>query len=289
MRSYGLFYAVEVLFGGSVFVLIGAAVAHDLYNVVFVENRISRQQLFQCLYALDTVQIPEGMGKLLPQLRRGKRILLLRRQRVQELLDLCLVDELPGLVRVKELVQVECIIRRFLGLQVGMPDPLPDHRRQLIGVHGKARKRLIGVISLSAPVFLAFLFVGIRPVIDLAGGEPRRCQLLKRRTGQIQGILPGNIIESALGAHGLDPFLRLVNDEQVKLYSMLRLPGIVLVFLRHPCQLVELAAKVDRALQALQGLKGNHAPVGCMHPGNEFLPGKDARFPGQRVRIRNKG
>ena len=93
-------------------------------------------------------------------------------------------------------------------------------------------------------------------------------------------MLTVNLAECPLGTHGVHALLGLVHNEQIELQ------------LAHPPQLIILPAKVDRALQSLQGFKGDHALGRVIsltpHHSHIVVPGQDPGAAPERVCVGHK-
>ena len=165
-------------------VIASPAVTHGGHNLILAKHLVRFQQFFQRADACHAVQIPHGMGQLLPQLRRGKGILLLGRQGVKKFFDLLLVDETALLIGGEKFVQVKGVVHcpLLLGEVQSLLNALPDHAGELIGKHGQPGQGLIGVFVLAIPAFFCLLLIRVGPVENLLFGELLAGQGLKRRT-----------------------------------------------------------------------------------------------------------
>ena len=191
------------------------------------------------------------MFEFVAKLRGREGIFFLRRQCVQEVFDVRLMQKPSALVRRKELVEIEGIIDALVLFGQNKPlfDLAADHRGKLIGEHGKTGQRLIGVIIIAVPILFCFLFIGIRPVEDLFFGKLCACQLFERRSRKVERMLAGDVVERAVGTDSIHALLRLIHDEKVELEVL------------DPSQFIVLSTEIDGTFQPLQRFKGDHAAL----------------------------
>ena len=142
-------------------VIASPAVAHGGHDLILAKHLIRFQQLFQSTDACHAVQIPHGVRQLLPQFQRGKGILLLCGQGVEEFFDLLLMDEITFLIGGEKFVQVKGVVHRplLLGEIQTFFNALPDHAGELIGEHGQLGQGLIRIFVLPIPAFFGLLLV----------------------------------------------------------------------------------------------------------------------------------
>ena len=228
------------------------------------------------------------MAEFPAQFRGGKGILLSLEQHEQELFHLVSVNQLPVVVGAEELVQIKGrVYRLVLVLQHNAPaEGVVDHRGELIGIHEQLGQILIGIVCFFLPAGLCVLFVRIGPVENLPVCKLVSRKLLEGRAGEIEGMGTKNVVECLLRLIGLHALLCFIYHQQVKSKSLLPLSVFVNILLRQPAQLSVLSAEIDRALQVLQGHKGNHALVKAAL--NVLLTGQNAAFAPQSVGIADK-
>ena len=146
MRGDGLADLVERL--QALVLVVQLSVASSKHNLVFAEYRMLSQLLGESLSGVHSVEHPERVPKLVAQLRRGERELLLRGQGVQEPVHVLVVDEVAVLVGGEELVQVEGVLHR-LAVDVAAASQLAgDDVAHLVGEHVEARQVGVGVRGL---------------------------------------------------------------------------------------------------------------------------------------------
>ena len=86
-----------------------------------------------------------------------------------------------------------------------------------------------------------------------------------------------NLTKRTLRAHRIHALLRLIHDEKIK------------GELAHPKQLVNIPAKIARALEPLQGLKRHHADLLYIRQRRICLAAENSCTRAQSLSIRDKG
>ena len=223
--------------------LAGAAVAGGQDDRVVLEDLVLLQQAFERLRGGDAVEEPERVPDLVAQLGGGERVLLVGRQRVEELDDLGLVLEVAVVLGAEELGEVEGVVDVRLVLLDGdtLGEVVGDHARQLIGEQVERRQRGVRVVLRAVrPLAASGLLVLVRPVEDLVLAEPAGRERLERRARQVKGVAALDLVERDVGLRRVDALVGFVDDEQVP------------VHLSDVLELGVAAAEVLRPLEVLQ-------------------------------------
>ena len=182
-------------------------------DFVILENRMVLQFLCQCCGAVHTVQQPKRMLQFVSQFGRGKRKLLLYRQRIQETVNGVVVNK-ASVVRRKEFVQIKGVILKFFRNR--MFQKFRNNIRHLVGKEVQLRQIGIGIRSFRViPIALGFLLVGIGPVEDRFLLELVVCQRFEGRTGEVQRKFAFNLIKSDIGFIGVDAFMGFVDHKHI--------------------------------------------------------------------------
>ena len=193
------------------------------------------------------------MAHLLAHGVGGEGVLLVCLQRVDELLDGLLVQEVAVAVGGEELVQVERVIH-LLAVDTGaLRQLVADNLRHLICAELDAWEAFVGIVSvLVVPGGFRFLLVCIGPVVDILVAEVAARQLVEGGAGHVERMLAVDFGKCFLGAESRDSLVGLIGDEQVD------------VFVGEPFMLIELAAELGAALEVLETHEHDVAELACL-------------------------
>ena len=221
---------------------IDLAVAGGEHHLVVPEDGVRLKLLGEGAGGVHAIEHPERVAQLVAQLGRRERELLLRGERVEELVHVGVVHEAAVLLGREELVEVEGelgLLAINLHAAAGL---LLDDVAHLVGEQVELGKVGVGVrlLGVGRPVALGLLLVGIGPVVDGVVGELLVGDCLEGRAGEVQREAALDVVERYVGLEGVYALVRLVDDEHI--------PGEV-------GNLVELlvhAAEADGTLEVLK-------------------------------------
>ena len=236
----GGFYPVKALL---VLVrVVQLAVTGGKDHLIVPEHRVRLQLFCQRSGAVHPVQQPEGVLQLCPQLRGGKRKLVLGGHGIQKAVYLGIVLKAAAGLYLKELVQIK---GKFLRCAVDLHALLnfvPDDLGHLVGVEIEHGEVCVGVLlpRCVLPAPLGCLLVGIGPVEDSIPGKLVVRQRLEGRAGQVQRKAAVDAVKGKVGLVGVHALVGFVDDQHIP------------VQLGQVAQLVVLAAEIPRAFHILQ-------------------------------------
>ena len=218
------------------------AVASSEYHLVILEDGVRLQLLGEGAGGVDAVEHPERVTQLVAQPGCRERELLLRGERVEELIHVGVVHEAAVVLGREELVEVEGelgLLAINLHAAAGL---LLDDVAHLVGEQVELGEVGVGVrlLRVGRPVTLGLLLVGIGPVVDGVVGELLVCDGLEGRAGEVQREAALDVVECHVGLEGVHALVCLVDDEHV--------PGEV----GHLVELLVHAAEADGALEVLK-------------------------------------
>ena len=153
--------------------LLVLVVAGGKHHLVVPEDGVRLKLLGEGAGGVHAVEHPERVAQLVAQLGRRERELLLRGERVEELVHVGVVHEAAVLLGREELVEVEGelgLLAINLHAAAGL---LLDDVAHLVGEQVELGEVGVGVrlLGVGRPVALGLLLVGVGPVVDGVVGE----------------------------------------------------------------------------------------------------------------------
>ena len=112
----------------------------------------------------------------------------------------------------EKLVEVEGVVDcPFLVQFHSLLHLLAHNIAHAVGEEVQPRHVLIRVVVVAVPACLGLLLVSVTPIENLLVGELVRSDGLERRAAEVEGESSLDIIEGAVGAHRIHPFVTLVH------------------------------------------------------------------------------